>query len=342
MSKATIIHIAKALSVTPSTVSRALAGSLRVSEQTRLLVRAKAEELGYEPNVMASSLRKGVNLTVGMIVPRINREYFANVISGVEAILNPAGYNLLICQSHERYSDEVKAVNSLLCHRAAGVIVSHSIETTNFDHLQKVLDKGVVLIQFDRVATALQGSQISNDCFNGAFLATKHLMKNGYKKIGHFAGRLSVNVYADRLNGYRAALDEMGQSASENFIFENIITREAGYGAMPQVLASGCDALYCAGDYAALGVIEYCRQHQVSIPNQFGVVGKANESFAPLITPSLPTLKQNALDMGNQIAAAFLLRMNENDAPVYRTSIPMRLIARNSSSRIQNNLIIET
>ncbi len=114
MSKATITHIAKALNVTPSTVSRALAGNPRVSEQTRLLVMAKADELGYEPNVMASSLRKGVSNTVGMIVPRINRQFFGNVISGVEAILNPAGYNLLISQSHERYADEVKAVNTLL------------------------------------------------------------------------------------------------------------------------------------------------------------------------------------------------------------------------------------
>ncbi len=342
MSKATIIDIAKALSVTPSTVSRALSGSMRVSEQTRLLVQSKAKEIGYEPNVMAASLRKGVNHTVGMIVPRINREFFGNVISGVEAILNPAGYNLLICQSHERYSDEVKAVNSLLSHRVAGVLISHSVETKNFDHLQKVLDKGIVLVQFDRVATVLQGAQISNDCFNGAFLATKHLIKNGYQRIGHFAGTLSVSVYSDRLKGYQAALNNMGLVANDSLIFEDVITRDAGFSAMPKVLAAGCDALYCAGDYAALGVIEYCRQHHLAVPQQFGVVGTANESFAPLINPSLSTLEQNAFDMGNHVASGFLLRVNEDASSVYRTNIPMRLIVRDSSSRIQNNLIIET
>ena len=342
MSKATITHIAKALNVTPSTVSRALAGNPRVSEQTRLLVMAKADELGYEPNVMASSLRKGVSNTVGMIVPRINRQFFGNVISGVEAILNPAGYNLLISQSHERYADEVKAVNTLLSHRVAGVLISHSIETTDYSHLQKVLDKGVVLVQFDRVVASLQGAQITNDCFNGAFLATKHLIKNGYKRIGHLAGTLSASVYLDRLKGYQAAMNEAGLAAGEALVFQNVITREGGFDAMQQVLASGCDALYCAGDYAALGVIEYCRQHGVAIPGDFGVVGTANESFAPLIMPSLSTLEQNAFDMGNQVAASFLERVNGTVFSSQNTSIPMRLIVRDSSWRMQNNLIIET
>ncbi|HBG86818.1 MAG TPA: LacI family transcriptional regulator, partial [Marinilabiliaceae bacterium] len=122
MKRVTIIDIATALGITPSTVSRALTGSSRVSEATRQKVQEKAEELGYRTNVVASSLRRGRSDTVGMLVPRINRNFFSHVISAVEEVLNPAGYNLLICQSHERSDIEKQAMKVLLNNRVAGII----------------------------------------------------------------------------------------------------------------------------------------------------------------------------------------------------------------------------
>jgi len=114
MKKVTINDIAQKLGVTSSTVSRALAGNKRVSEKTRNKVKEVAQELGYQPNLMAASLRRGKSDQIGMIVPRINRHYFSNVISGVEEILNPAGYSLLIMQSHESVKAEINAVQSLM------------------------------------------------------------------------------------------------------------------------------------------------------------------------------------------------------------------------------------
>ena len=96
----TITQIAEALGITPSTVSRALSGSPRVKEETRSAVLKKAEQMGYERNIIASNLRKGRSDIVGIIVPRIHREFFSNVIGGAESILNEAGYSALICQTH--------------------------------------------------------------------------------------------------------------------------------------------------------------------------------------------------------------------------------------------------
>ena len=122
MKKITINDIAKRLGTTPSTVSRALADNKRVSLKTRELVKKVAKEMGYQPNLMAASLRKGKSDLIGMIVPRINRHFFSNVISGVEEVLNPEGYSLLIMQSQERVEVEAKAVDSLLRNRVAGII----------------------------------------------------------------------------------------------------------------------------------------------------------------------------------------------------------------------------
>ena len=104
----TITDIAKALGVTPSTVSRALSDSPRVKEETRQAVLCKAAELGYERNVIASNLRRGRSDIVGIVVPRIYREFFSKVIGGAESILNDAGYSVLICQTHEKKDAEIE------------------------------------------------------------------------------------------------------------------------------------------------------------------------------------------------------------------------------------------
>ena len=135
MIKPTITDIANEMGITPSTVSRALAGSPRVKESTREAIERKAKEMGYERNVMASNLRKGVAKTVGIIVPRINRQFFSNVISSAESILEEAGYTVIICQSHETLEDEIKALKTMRANQVAGVLISHSIQSVNGDHI---------------------------------------------------------------------------------------------------------------------------------------------------------------------------------------------------------------
>lgn len=340
MAKPTISDIAKALNITPSTVSRALAGNTRVSAATRAQIEQKAAELGYERNLLASSLRRGVSDTVGMIVPRVNRQFFSNVISGAEAILNPAGYNLIICQSHERREDEKKAISTLMRNQVSGIIVSHSLETISTDAFDELINSGLVLIQFDRAFPKLSGISVTNDNFAGAYLATKHLIKSGYKRIGHLAGDYQSNVYTDRMNGYSSALADAGLKLDETLVFANSITRDKGFYNMAKALELGCDALYCAGDYAALGVMEYARHNGIKIPTEFGVVGTANENFAELLTPALTTLEQNAFDMGNRAAQAFLDIKQGKVLVETNITIPMRLIVRESSVRTNNEISI--
>lgn len=332
-SKPTINDIAKALNVTPSTVSRALAGNTRVSLATREAVRKKAEELGYERNMLASSLRRGTTDTVGMIVPRINRQFFSTVISGVEAILNPAGYNLIICQSHERTGDEHNALLTLLRNQVSGLIISHSLAAEESDLLTALPKHNFALVQFDRVYPNLNGVTVTNDNFSGAYQATTHLIKSGYKRIGHLSGDTMSNVYRDRTEGYKKALLDNGMSIDESIIFHDCITRDKGFYGMEKAMQVSCDALYCAGDYAALGAIEYAQNCNINIPNEFGIVGTGNENFSELMTPSLTTLEQNAFDIGNRVAQAFLDIKNGQAIAETNVVVPMRLVVRESSRR---------
>ena len=206
----TITDIANALGITPSTVSRALSGNPRVKEETRRAVEQKAREMGYEPNVVAANLRKGQSMIVGIVIPRIHREFFSNCIGGAESILEAAGYCVLICQTHERFEAEVKALRTLRNNRVAGVLMSHAIGSDSGDHIREALGDRIPLVQFDRVFSSLPGAKVVSNNFQGAYEATKQLVSQGYRRIGTLAGYMNSAAYAARLDGYRQALWDNG------------------------------------------------------------------------------------------------------------------------------------
>ena len=165
--KPTIRDIARRLGVNASTVSRALSGSELVKEETRRRILREAKQCGYENNPIATSLRKGVTETVGIVVPRINRQFFANVISHAERELNQAGYSVIICQTSERLQDEKRVLKALIRSQVAGIIMSHSIEDPDSSHIRAIVPSRIKLVQFDRVFYDLPGAKIVNDNFRG-------------------------------------------------------------------------------------------------------------------------------------------------------------------------------
>jgi len=328
----TISDIAAALGVTPSTVSRALSGSPRVKEETRLAVEEMAARMGYERNIVASNLRKGRSDIVGIIVPRIHREFFSNCIGGAESILEAAGYSVLICQTHERFDAEVKALRTLRNNQVAGVLMSHAIGSNNGSHIVEVLGERIPLVQFDRVFSELPGAKVVNDNYEGGYAATKHLIDQGYRRIGTLAGYMNSEAYAARLAGYRAALRDAGFRPDDSIVFYDTILRDTGYDAGLKAVAAGCDALYSAGDFSALGAIEAARSRGLRIPKDFGIVGTADETFTSLMSPSMSSLALNPFEMGRQAAQAFLA--GEEGTVV----VPMELKVRESSSRNQQQI----
>ena len=328
----TISDIAAALGVTPSTVSRALSGSTRVKEETRRAVEEMAARMGYERNIVASNLRKGRSDIVGIIVPRIHREFFSNCIGGAESILEAAGYSVLICQTHERFDAEVKALRTLRNNQVAGVLLSHAIGSDSGDHVREALGERIPLVQFDRVFSDLPGAKVVNDNFEGAYAATRHLILQGYRRIGTLAGYMNSEAYAARLEGYRQALRDGGLPVDETLVFYDTILRETGFEAGLKALDAGCDALYSAGDFSALGAIEAARSRGLRIPEDFGIVGTANESFTALMSPSMSSLALNPFEMGRQAAQAFLA--GEEGTVV----VPIELKVRESSSRNQQQI----
>lgn len=330
--KITIVDIAKKCEVTPSTVSRALANNARVSLKTRELVQQVAQEMGYQPNVIASSLRKGKSDTIGMVVPRINRHFFSNVISGVEEVLNPEGYRLLIMQSHESIAKEIKAVQALMHHRVAGIIVSLSAQTNELSHFNRAIEENIPLVQFDRVSNELNGAKITNTNYTGAYEVTRSLMEGGYNKVAHFSGSNLLMAYRERRRGYEDAIREFVGEVDDELIVSDVITRKAGLDAVKYIVERGVDAVFCASDYSAFGVYEGLKQLGISAPHDFGVAGFGNEPFAEMIHPTLSSVEQKGWEMG-RISARQVIKAINGTANNVELLVPVEYMGRESSTK---------
>ncbi|MFH0758376.1 MAG: LacI family DNA-binding transcriptional regulator [Bacteroidota bacterium] len=303
----TIHDIARELNISASTVSRALHDHPRISEATRAAVREVARKSNYQPNVVASSLRQGRSKTVGVIVPRINRNFFANVIGGLEEVLAGSGYHLMICQNHEKLEDEKSALLTLINARVDSIILSVSMETSNDDHIRSLMDRGIKIFFFDRILESLHVGSVVVDDRLGAYMSVKHLIGQGYRKIIHVAGAGHITIYRARKMGYLEAMNEAGIDVNPEWVIEKPLILEGGESAFQEAmkLKSKPDAFFCAGDYAALGVMQAARTYGMEVPGDLGVTGFANEPFTAYLQPSLTTVDQRGGEMGKLLAEMY-------------------------------------
>ena len=305
MKKQTTIHdIARYLDITASTVSRALNNHPRISDSTKKRVREAAKMLEYNHNIVAANLRKGTANTIGVIIPLINRHFFANIISGIENIANPAGYNIIICSSNENLDKEIKNVHTLVNNRVSGILISISAETKNANHLEPIFNSDIPVVQFDRTIDTLATSKIINDDFQGAYQNVTHLIEQGYSSIAHFAGPQYIISYRKRFEGYKLALEENNLPFRKELVFEGIIDREKGNSIMEYILQNypEVDALFAASDMSALGALICMKKHNIQVPVQMGISGYVNEPFGEYIDPSLTTTEQFGTDIGKEAA----------------------------------------
>lgn len=336
--KVTIKDIANAMNTAYSTVSRALNNLPGVSEDMRKKILAMAHDMGYEPNLIAQHLRKGYGCTIGLIVPRINRFFFAEVIHGVETIAKQKGFNVLIAQSNDLLIDESDCIKTLIAQNVAGIIVSASVQTFSSKSFDEVLLKKIPIVMFDRTFNSMEVSKVKNDNYLGAFQAVEHLIKNGYSNIIHFAGPKGISIYDERCEGYKAALSAHGLPINPSHIIENVITREKGYQTVLQLIEKQIkfDAVFGAGDYSALGALLCLQENGYKVPDDFGVVGVANEPFTELI--GMTSLEQFSEEMGRSAANLLFedIERNGQQCTPREMVYKPQLICRNSSQRIKN------
>ncbi|TAG66638.1 MAG: LacI family transcriptional regulator, partial [Runella slithyformis] len=169
----TIKEIAYQLGLSTSTVSRALRGLSQIKPETRAAVVRVAEELDYQPNMLAKSLAKSHTKTIGLIVPSLNYYFFSSIINGIEEAALQAGYSVMICQTGESYLREVSQIQNLLNSKVEGFIISLSRDTSQYEHIERLVRKKIPVVLFDRYIEGLEASKVIVDNQLAAFQATE-------------------------------------------------------------------------------------------------------------------------------------------------------------------------
>jgi len=335
--KTTIHDIAKKLNITASTVSRALNDNPRISDATKKAVQRAAQKLNYHPNHIAAALRNGRSNIIGVIVPTVDRSFFSSVVRGIEEIANQARYNVMICQSYDDYEKEVATVEALLRSRVDGIIASFAKQTKDFDHFLKAKERGIPVVLFDRSNDKLEVSHVVVDDYLGAFKATEHLIQQGCKRIAHFAGAQRISIYKDRLRGYKDALTEYGLPFHDSLVLESNMQLEDGRNSMLQLLQSNerPDAVFSASAYGILGALQVLKEKNIKVPEDVALVGFSNEPYTSFTEPSITTVEQHSLRMGNAAAEIFLEEVTDDDKKFIPQKIVLKpeLIIRQSSLR---------
>lgn len=335
--KTTIKDIASVLNISAAAVSKALHNDSRISEKTKIAVRQVAENLQYQPNHLASALRSGKSHLVGVIVPRTNSNFFSSVIQNIEEVLNKKGYSIIITQSNESYQKECDSIDTLLYTQVDGIIASMANETVDLSAYEKIKSKGIPLILFDRGENDLNVDYIGIDDYNSSHLIVEHLVENGCKRIAHIGGYKRTRIFNNRIRGYIDALKKHNLPLDDELLTESGLTIEDGREKMLELLSLDTqpDAVYVAGDYAALGALQVLKEKNIRIPEDIALVGFGNEPFTDMVTPRISSVNQHSAEIGKQAANTFLKYVGQDaiDQQLNKIILNAELIVRDSSNK---------
>lgn len=316
----TIKDIAKALGLSTSTVSRALRDSHEISAETKQLVLDCAEKLNYRPNPIALSLKEKRSRSIGVVVCEIANNFFSQIINGIESIAYDRGYNVIISQSHESYEREVMDLHYLSSRSVDGLLISVSTETNDTSHIRALHEKGLPIVLFDRIADEIKTHTVVSDNFQGAYDATEHLIKNGYKKIAALTNSEFLSITSERLAGYREALlahdikpinSWVKHCFYGGMIFSEI--EEAVNNLLTQ--KNKPDAIFTTSDKLTTGCLKTLIRRGIRVPDEIAVIGFSNTDIPELLNPSLSVIRQPAYEMG-KAATELLLQLIESKRPV--------------------------
>lgn len=333
---ATIKDIARKLNISISTVSRAMRNAQDVNADTKRAVMALSEELNYQPNKLALSLRQKQTHNIGVIVP--NLDYvLATMVKGIDEVALEAGYTVMVCQSNESFGREIVNTRRLLDSLVDGFIISVSSETKVFDHFKKIQEYNMPMVVFDRVTPFLKAPGVRIDNEDGGFQATEHLIEQGYKRIAILAGPKNLGISNQRLDGYLKALKKHKIKADPDLIINCDFNQQYAYLATQELLdmKKRPDAIFTISDRMAIGAMLAIKEKGLSMPQDIGLVGFNNEPVTSLVTPGISSVDQPAFELGKVAAKLFIETMhNDEDMSHIEEVLKPKLIIRESSQRI--------
>ncbi|MDQ7879648.1 LacI family DNA-binding transcriptional regulator [Microbacterium sp. QXD-8] len=333
-----IADVARAAGVSKSTASRALTGSGYVSAATRARVRDAAATLGYVPTTSAVSLVTGRTQTVGVVMPSLDRWFFAQVLEGIQDALLERRYDLALYGAPPESAARREMFEHFLARKRFDGLIAVGIEPS-----ARELER---LVAFGKPVVAVGGYDVGTNAVSiddqaAARIATEHLIGLGHREIvflgGDPDGRRTSFGDGRRLHGYRIAMREAGLEASARHV-QSEVALPGGYSAAVELLGdrrTRPTAIVGVCDEVAVGAIIAARRLGIRVPERLSVVGIDDHAYAEMF--SLTTLQQRPHQQGRAAVQLLMWQLDDPDAPMNRLYEASPLVVRNSTAAVDDD-----
>lgn len=331
----TIYDIAEKLKLSPSTISRALADHPAINKKTKKKIFDTAERMGYRSNLFARNLRQQKTMTIGIIVHELNSSFMTCLLSGIEKVINEAGYVAIITDSGDNVKKEAANARNLFERRVDGLITSFSGDSHKRDHFNSFVEKNIPVVLIDSLEQTMSGTSIIIDNRMCGYTATNHLIEHGCRRVAHITYSLKKNINALRYKGYRDALSENKISFNDNWLIVAESGEEACVEAAKKImrLKPLPDGVFINDDFAAAVCMRTFIGHGFKVPGDIAVVGFNNDTIGTLIKPALTTIDYPARAIGEAAARVLIKHLLGIESIDKTSTITLRseLIVRQSS-----------
>ncbi len=332
-----IIKLAEVLNLSKSTVSRAFRGSSDINPETKQRILEKAKELNYHPNHYASNLREQKSNTIAVVVPELANNYFTQIIQGVEKVAKTSGYHILIYVTDDDISKEQNFIRGVSNGRVDGIVMSVSGESTDHSYLSHVDFERLPLVLFDRIYDDVDLPKIVTDDYDSSFQSTEHLIQQGCSRIAYLVvnkeqsiGKVRMQGYVDALKKHHIPLRKRLIVDCTNSYAENAVIIEQA------IQKQQPDGILASVERLAFSTYYVCEKLGTRIPNDLKLVAFSSLEIASLLNPSLTTITQPAVQIGERAATLLLKKLQgiPLEAEEHFTTMKSELVIRASSQRV--------
>jgi len=333
-----ITKIAKMANVSIATVSRVINNTGYVKKETRERVLKVVQELSYQPNAVARSLKKGKTSLIGFIVPDISNSFFTALAKGIEGVISKEGFNLILCNSENNVEKELAYIQALSEKRVEGIILAPIGKYEDYRTLSSYKKLPIVLV--DNYPLGLDLDVVITDNIKGAYLLTKYLIELGHTRIGIITGPLNQLTGIGRLLGYKRALEELNVKIQEDLIQEGDFKFVSGYNLTKKLLSlkPTPTAIFAANNLMSIGAMVAIKEVGLNIPEDISLVAFDDIDLLPLVNPPITVMSQPTEKIGAIAAELILKRIKgEKRGKQEKIILESKFIERASCKAIDNS-----
>lgn len=335
----TLKDIAKQANVSISAVSLVLNDKpCRISPEKKELIKQIAKENNYIPNINARSLITKETKTFGLIIPDIENIFFSRLTKSVESYCRQSGYTLIIVNSNDEYEQDLYLIDLLLARGIDGLFITFS--TSAYLHEEELCAKlrelTIPYVLIDRFFNDFNCNKVYFDNTKGSYLATKHLIEQGHKRISCIVHSITLHNLAFRFDGYKKAMDEYGLEIKDDYIIRGDYHMNSGYDAGDVIMRNNTTAVFVANDMMTLGLLKRLKKECIKVPEDLSIVSYDNTLNDFIIDLQLTSIEQNVLNLGKMACEVMLNLIQNKQSGLANICLEPELIINNSVKNIIN------